>query len=78
MQRHTRKSLNSVFHKCTKHIDIRYHFVRQCVRNGDIALQYCPTDRMVADILTKALPKAKFVPLAQRITADCAPKETDI
>ena len=43
----------------TKHIDIRYHFVRQVAQIGALKLVYCPTDDMTADILTKALPKWK-------------------
>src|SRR6202008_3057996 len=44
----------------TKHIDIRYHFIRQVVELGILVLMYCPTDDMTADILTKALPKWKM------------------
>jgi Reverse transcriptase (RNA-dependent DNA polymerase) len=47
------------FHARTKHIDIRYHFIRHTVNSGAIKLVYCPTDDMVADILTKALPAWK-------------------
>ncbi len=43
----------------TKHIDKRYHFIREVVQNGALQLIYCPTDNMAADILTKALPKWK-------------------
>jgi hypothetical protein len=43
----------------TKHIDLRYHFIRQVVANDVLSLVYCPTDDMVADILTKALPRWK-------------------
>jgi hypothetical protein len=66
---------NPVFHKRTKHIDVRYHFVRQTVRNGDIKFRYCPTDEMVADILTKPLQKAKFTTLAMKILQDCTPTQ---
>ena len=47
------------YHARTKHIDIRYHFIRFAVQNGSIKLIYCPTDEMTADILTKALPNIK-------------------
>jgi hypothetical protein len=44
------------FHARTKHIDIRYHFIKFAVQNGTI---FCPTDNMIADILTKPLPLIK-------------------
>jgi hypothetical protein len=43
----------------TKHIDIRYHFIRFVVEKGTLKLIYCPTDDMTADTLTKALPSPK-------------------
>jgi hypothetical protein len=49
------------YHACTKHIDIRYHFIRDTVQRGEVSLVYCPTDNMTADILTKALPRWKVV-----------------
>ncbi len=47
------------YHARTKHIDLRYHFIRQVTASGALHLVYCPTDDMTADILTKALPKWK-------------------
>ena len=47
------------YHARTKHIDIRFHFIRQTIANKQIIMIYCPTEDMVADILTKALPKYK-------------------
>src|SRR5271168_5375642 len=47
------------YHARTKHIDIRYHFIRYIIEAGTIKLIYCPTDDMTADILTKALPSVK-------------------
>jgi hypothetical protein len=38
-----------------KHIDIRHHFIREQVERGRIIIQYCPTEMMLADILTKPL-----------------------
>ena len=51
---------NAAVHARTKHIDIRYHFVREGVQNGTITLKYVATDEMIADILTKPLPKHPF------------------
>jgi len=47
------------YHPRTKHIDVRYHWICWVVEKGSIRLVYCPTDDMVADALTKALPSAK-------------------
>ena len=47
------------YHACMKHIDIHYHFIRFVVDNHSLRLVYCPTDSMVADTLTKALPSVK-------------------
>ena len=39
----------------TKHIDVRFHFIRECVRSKTISVKYVPTKEQHADILTKAL-----------------------
>jgi hypothetical protein len=48
-------SENPTFHRGSKHIAVRYHFIRQEVEEGRLALGYIPTDQMPADGLTKAL-----------------------
>ena len=53
-------SRNSVLHKRTKHIDIKYYFLRAKTQDGTVQLRYCPTNVTVADILTKPLPKGQF------------------
>ena len=47
-------------HSKMKHIDIRYHFVRKKVQDNTIEVRYCPTNDMLADILTKGLTYDKF------------------
>jgi hypothetical protein len=48
---------NPQHHNRTKHIDVRYHFIRESTKLGLIQLVYISTIEMVADILTKALPR---------------------
>ena len=57
------------FHACTKHINIRYHFICFIVDSGSFLLVYCPTADMTTDTLTKALPsvKAKHFAAALRL-----------
>lgn len=50
---------NPVFHDRSKHIDIRYHFLRNAVSENMINLKYMSTEEMVADILTKPLQNVK-------------------
>ena len=51
---------NAKFHNRTKHIDICHHFVRERVLSNEIRVIYCPSEDMVADIMTKGLPKCTF------------------
>ena len=52
---------NPVFHDWSKHIDIRYHFLRDCVQRGTIQLEYIQIDEQVVDIFTKSLCIHSFV-----------------
>lgn len=52
---------NPVFHQRTKHIDIKYHFIRDAVHHEGLKIQYVSTKDMVADVLTKGLPKEKHI-----------------
>jgi hypothetical protein len=50
---------NPEYRKRTKHIEIAYHFVRECVASGKISVEYISTDDMTVDVMTKALPQIK-------------------
>ena len=56
---------NPIAHTRTKHIDIRYHFIREAVQDQKFKICYCPKKKMLADLLTKPLPKEQFEVLRQ-------------
>ena len=58
---------NPVYHARTKHIEVQHHFVREKVARGTIILEYCPTEDMLADVLTKALAKDKHEQLTMKM-----------
>ena len=50
---------NPVFHCRTKHIKIKYHFVRELIEKREVVLESCRTEEQVADLMTKSLPLSK-------------------
>jgi hypothetical protein len=58
---------NPVFHERNNHIDLRYHFIRNCLAEGTVSATYINTVDQLADILTKALGRVKFQKLRARI-----------
>ena len=55
------------FHKRTKHVDIKYHYIREKVENREIEVVFTPTEHQLADMFTKALPKNHFVELYSKL-----------
>jgi hypothetical protein len=51
---------NLVFHGRSKHIDIKYHFIRECVEHGQIVVKRVGTWEQKADALTKPLATVKL------------------
>lgn len=51
----------------TKHIDIKYHFTRELENTGKVEFKYCPTEKMIADILTKPLASIKMKTLSNEL-----------
>ena len=66
-QRALELSRNPIHHARTKHIDIRYHFIREAVESKEVELMYCPTNLMIADIFTKGLAKQRFNELREQL-----------
>lgn len=52
-------STNPVYHKRSKHIDVKHHFIREAVANKFISVEYLSTNEMPADVLTKSLVSEK-------------------
>ena len=61
---------NPVNHQRTKHIDIRFHFIRDAIRSGKIIVKYVGTDENIADMFTKALAKILFSKHAMKLVHD--------
>ena len=51
---------NPVHHERSKHIDVRFHFIRECIKRKDIKMVHVPSRDQIADIFTKPLPKQLF------------------
>lgn len=60
-------SNNPVIHSRTKHISIKYHFLREKVLENEVKLEYVTTKEKIVDIFTKALPKDTFEHLREML-----------
>jgi hypothetical protein len=58
---------NPVLHDRSKHIDTRYHLIRDYVEKGELEVEYVRTEEQLADILTKALGRIRFQDLRSKI-----------
>jgi hypothetical protein len=64
---------NPVNHGRTKDIDLRHHYIRELITNGNAKITYCSTEEMVADIFTKALAKGQFEYLRAKLSIAILP-----
>ena len=60
-------SCNTVLHSKSKHISLRYHFIKDHVEKGKIELYFVGTEYQLADLFTKALPPSRFAELVHKI-----------
>ena len=54
-------ALNPVFHARSKHFEVDYHFIRECVLRKDLAISFVSGKDNLADIFTKPLPGPLFL-----------------
>lgn len=67
---------NPVFHGRSKHIDTRFYFIRECVEEGQIAVEFVRSEEQKADMLTKALPAVKLAAMRHLLgVRDLAPNQ---
>nr|GEZ74372.1 retrovirus-related Pol polyprotein from transposon TNT 1-94 [Tanacetum cinerariifolium] len=72
-------SCNHVQHSRTKHIDVRYHFIKEKVENGIVELFFIGTEYQLADLFTKALPEDRFKYQVRRLGMRClTPEELEV
>ncbi|GKC10693.1 retrovirus-related pol polyprotein from transposon TNT 1-94 [Tanacetum coccineum] len=64
-------SYNLVQHSHTKHIDVRYHFIKEHVEKGIVELFFVETEYQLADLFTKSLPEDRFKYLIRRLGMRC-------
>jgi hypothetical protein len=62
---------NSKSSKRIKHIDIKYHYVREAIANKYITTNHCSSENMIADICTKPLPRQRFETLRELLRIKC-------
>ena len=60
-------SKNPVLHDRSKHIDTKFHFIRECVDKGSILLEFVSSQEQLADLMTKALGRSRFGELREKI-----------
>jgi hypothetical protein len=60
-------SKNLVFHARSKHIDVCFHFIRECVGDGKLDIEHVRTEEQIADILTKPLARTQFCELRAKL-----------
>lgn len=56
----TKLITNSTFHRRTKHIDVKFHYVRQAYKEGKVEIQHVASEDQLADIFTKPLTREKY------------------
>ncbi|XP_066323684.1 uncharacterized protein [Miscanthus floridulus] len=67
-------SRNPVLHDRSKHIDTKFHFIRECVEAGKIYVDHVSTEEQLADVLTKSLARARFTELRSRLASSSSSK----
>jgi hypothetical protein len=60
---------NPVFHDRSKHIEIKYHYIRDIMQRGEMMLQYVTIKEKIVDVLTNTLSRTKFKNIRDKLGA---------
>lgn len=58
---------NPVHHDRSKHIDVKFHFIRDSMETGQVEVDYVRTQEQLADVLTKSLGRVQFTEMRRRL-----------
>ena len=58
---------NPILYNRSKHIDVKFHFLRDCVDGGQIIIEFVETGRQLTDVITKPLSRLRFTELKKMI-----------
>ena len=58
---------NPEFHQRSKHIDVKYHFIRNLYEKGEINVKYVRSEEQAADVFTKVLTKPRFMHMKAKL-----------
>ena len=58
---------NPILYTRSKHINMDYHYIRKCAKEGHVELDYVSTNNHLVDVLTKFMEKLKFIKLQLKI-----------
>ena len=58
---------NPILHDRSKHIDVKFHFLRDCVDEGQIVIEFVETGRQLTDVITKPLGRLRLTELKEMI-----------
>jgi hypothetical protein len=66
---------NPVLQDCSKHVDTKFHFIRDCIEEGKIKVEYVETAQQLGDVLTKPLRRLRFQELRRKVGVEVIKKE---
>jgi len=66
-------STNPMFHACSKHVEVDYHFVHDCVAKREMQVRFISSKDQLADFLTKALPLVSFAYFLSKLRVKSPP-----